>query len=98
MLYPFIRMNRAIASCLICSEHPIKAIAISESISAIGPLLNPKNYLTILSFLLTISYCPDYARHIFEIYNKPFLKYNQAEICCILIFIITIYIQNYFNY
>ena len=93
MLYPFIRMNRAIASCLIYPEHPIQAIAISETISVIGPLLNPNNYIRILSCLLTLSYCPDYAGHIFEIYNKPFIKYNQAEICLLLIFILTLSLE-----
>ena len=94
MLYPFIRLNRAIASCIIFPDHPIKAIAISESMSVILPLLNPKNFLNILSFLLTLSYCPDYAGYIFEIYNKQFIKYNQAEICLLLLFILTFYIEN----
>ena len=94
MLYPLIRINRAIASCIIYPDHPIKAIAISEIVSVVGPLLNPKNYLRILSFLLTVSNNPHFAGHIFEIYNKPFIKYNQAEIILLLIFILTIYLKN----
>ena len=43
-LIPLLRVNRALASVMICPDHPVKAIAISEVVSVIGPFLNPKMY------------------------------------------------------
>lgn len=88
-LYPFIRVNRGISSLLIYPEHPIQALAFSEVVSVIGPFLTPKMYKKIYGLILAIMYVPSFSHHLITSYNKQFIIYNQAEICCILLFILT---------
>ena len=47
-LVPLIRANRAIAASLIFPENPLPAIAVSEVISVIGPILKPDLFPRIL--------------------------------------------------
>lgn len=94
MLLPFIRFNRALASTLIYPEHPIKAIAISESISVIGPLLNPNMYKKIIGLMLAMMYMPNFASAIINIHNKNKIIYYQSEICPLMLFILTIFVNN----
>ena len=49
-LVPLIRANRAIAASLIFPENPLPAIAASEVISVIGPIL--KSILNIFNLIL----------------------------------------------
>ena len=93
MLYPFIRINRAISSILIAPEHPIQAIAVSEIISIVAPLLNPSMYTKTLASLITMMYMPKFSSEILKIHHKQYILYNQAEICCILLFITAYGIQ-----
>ena len=89
MLYPLIRINRAIASVLICPEYPIQAIATSEISSVIIPLLNLNMHSKILSTILAMIYFPQYSSFILDIHNRRYLIYNQAEICLLLLFLLS---------
>ncbi len=86
-LMPFIRINRAIAATLIYPSHPIQAIAISETISVVGPFINPNMYNKILGLIFAIMYMPNYASYFLNYYNKQNLLHDQAEICSLLFFI-----------
>tara|TARA_A100001011_G_C14192939_1_gene792174 strand:+ start:104 stop:385 length:282 start_codon:yes stop_codon:yes gene_type:complete len=90
-LIPLVRVNRAIASTIILPEEPIKAIAISEIISAIEPILNFKEFIV---YTMAIMYRPEYSSGILEIYKKHKLVYKEAEICCLLLFLSYFIIQN----
>ena len=92
-LIPFIRFNRAIATTLIIPNETIKAIAISEIISVIGPFLNPYMYKKILSLTLVLMYIPNYSLYFMDYYNEEKLIYNQAEICSLLLFVLTLVLQ-----
>ena len=97
MLYPFIRLNRAIAAILINPSQPIQSIAISETISVVGPLLNPNLYPKIFATLLTMSYFPHFASSILKLHNNKYTIYNQTEICLLLLFIITYYFEKIYK-
>lgn len=90
-LVPMIRINRAIVSAIINSNHPIAGIAFSEIISFIEPILNPRVFMV---YTLAIMNKPEFAGAIVEIYKKHKLIYYQAEICCLLLFLSTLIIQN----
>jgi len=85
-LIPFIRINRALASTLLMPNEPIKAIAISETVTLFGPFLNPYMYKKIINMTIILMYIPNYSSNILEYYKNENLKYNQAEICLILLF------------
>ena len=91
-LLPFIRANRAFASTLIYPQHPLQAIAISEVVSVFGPLLNKDVYSKIIGFVIAITYVPQFSSLLLEIYNKQNKIYHQAEICCLLLFILYSYV------
>ncbi len=93
MLYPLLRVNRAISSILIAPEHPIQAVAVSEIVSFVAPLLNPSMYTKTLSALIAMIYMPQFSLEILNIHYKRYIIYNQAEMCCILLFITTYGIQ-----
>lgn len=85
-LIPFTRINRAIASSLLLPNEPIKAIAISETVSVFGPFLNPYMYKKIINVIIVLMYAPNYFSYIIYYYNNENLKYNEAEICFLLLF------------
>ena len=85
-LIPFIRINRALASTLLMPNEPIKAIAISEIVTLFGPFLNPYMYKKIINMTIILMYIPNYSSNILGYYKNENLKYNQAEICLILLF------------
>ena len=85
-LIPLLRINRALASSLILPNEPIKAIALSETISLIGPFLNPYVYKKIINVITTLLFIPDYTSYVVNYYNQENLKYHQIEICTILLF------------
>ena len=89
-LVPLIRANRAIAASLIYPQHPVQAIAISEIISLVGPILNPKLLPRILGTTLALMYSPYFAYYFLKKYNEVNTIYHQAEICCLLLFVATI--------
>lgn len=89
-LVPLIRANRAIAASLIYPQHPVQAIAISEIISLVGPVLNPKLFPRILGTMLALMYSPYFAYYFLKRYNEVNTIYHQTEICCLLLFIVTI--------
>jgi len=93
-LTPLIRSSRAISACLIYPEHPITAIAISETISVLGPLLNPQHLSKIIATTMAIIYAPSYAYYYIKQFNKVTTIYNQAEIISLLLFIL-IMVVNY---
>ena len=66
-LIPLIRVNRAIASTILLPDEPFKAIAISEIISTIEPILNFKEFIV---YSIAIMYKPEYSSGIIEIYTK----------------------------
>ena len=92
-LVPLIRTNRAIAASLIYPQHPIKAIAISEVISIIGPFLNPNMYNKIIGIMFTIMYMPNYSSYFLNYYYKQNLLHDQAEICSLLLFVLIMSLQ-----
>jgi len=92
-LTPIIRTNRAIAACLIYPDHPIQAIAISEIASVIIPVLNPKLFPRILGTMFAIMYQPNFAHYFIKKYHEINTIYNQAEICTLLLFVLTLSIN-----
>ena len=92
-LVGLIRTNRAISACLLFPENPIKAIAISETISVISPLLDPYLLSRILGALFAIIYQPHFAYYYIKKYHEICTINNQAEICCLLLFVTTLGIQ-----
>lgn len=89
-LTPLIRTNRAIAASLIYPSHPIQAIAISEIISVLIPILNPKLFPRILGTLIAVMYQPYFAYYYVKKYHEINTLYNQAEICTLLLFVLTL--------
>jgi hypothetical protein len=87
-LVPLIRTNRAIAASLIYPEHPIQAIAISETISVLGPFFNPNMYNKIIGIMFAIMYMPNYSSYFLNYYYKQNLLHDQAEISCLLLFVL----------
>mgnify|MGYP001226430614 CR=1 FL=1 len=94
-LTPLIRSNRAIAACLIYPSHPIQAIAISELSSVIIPILNPKLFLRILGTTIAIMYQPYFAHYYIKSYHKLNNMHNEAEICSLLLFVLTLSVNLY---
>lgn len=89
MIYPLIRINRAIAGIMIYPEHPIQSIAVSECVSVFGPFLNPNMYTKILGLTLSLLYFPKFSKEIIDNHNRKNLREYQGEICLLLLFILT---------
>jgi hypothetical protein len=89
-LTPLIRTNRAIAASLLYPDHPIQAIAISEFASVIIPILNPKLFPRILGTIIAMMYQPNFAYYYIKKYHEINTIYNQAEICSLLLFVLTL--------
>jgi hypothetical protein len=89
-LVPLIRANRAIAASLIFPENPLSAIAASEVISVIGPILNPDLFPRILGTIMAMLYSPNYGDYLLKSYNEEYTKHNQAEICSLLLFVVVL--------
>ena len=68
--YGIVRTNRAIALSFILPEQPIKAIALSESISVLEPILNYNIRNQILGLLLAMMYATIYIIYIRYLYTK----------------------------
>lgn len=92
-LTPIIRTNRAIAACLIAPNDPLQAIALSETLSVVMPLFNPKLLPKILGIIIAIMYNPYYANYYISSYHKINNIHNEAEICSLLLFILTLGVQ-----
>lgn len=89
-LTPLIRTNRAIAASLIYPDHPVQAIAISELSSVIIPVLNPKLFPRILGTVIAMMYQPNFAHYYIKKYHELNTIHNQAEICTLLLFVLTL--------
>ena len=87
-LVTLIRTNRAIAASLIYPEHPIQAIAVSETISVLVPFFNPNMYNKIIGIMFAIMYMPNYSSYFLNYYYKQNLLHDQAEITCLLLFVL----------
>ena len=94
-LVPLIRANRAIAASLIYPQHPIAAIAISETVSCIGPIFNPKIFSKIIALTIVMLYAPKFTNFYIQKYSKINLQYQQAEICCLLLLIVCLLLQSF---
>ena len=92
-LIPLVRTNRAIAASLIYPENPVLAVAASEIVSVIVPLLNPKKYSKIMAHIIVLIYNPNFASSILESYNNSNIIYYKSEICFLLLFCITLIIN-----
>ena len=90
MLYPLIRIERAIALTLINPNDPIKAVAVSEIASVFGPLLIPVINKRIIVLTAALVYYPRFAYSIIECHNKQYKLYNQIENMCLIILIISL--------
>ncbi len=88
-LIPLVRTERAIAACILNPNHPIFSIALSETASVILPLLNPKILQKYIGILYSFIYAPSYISEFIKYYEKKELKYYQAEISLLLLFIVT---------
>tara|TARA_B100001057_G_scaffold20748_2_gene19157 strand:+ start:9547 stop:9846 length:300 start_codon:yes stop_codon:yes gene_type:complete len=93
-LVPLVRANRAIAASLIYPSHPIQAVIVSETISIFAPLLDPQFFSKILGLILAYKYNPTFATLMSQQYLKINLTYNQAEICCLLLFNLLLFINH----
>ena len=96
-LIPYIRAGRAVSSCLLMPDNPIVAISISEIISVLGPLLNPKLFTKIIGVTMAIMYNPSFAKYYVDNYINVNNIYKQAEICSILLFIFSYYLIYFYN-
>lgn len=96
-LSPLIRINRAVASTLILPDHPIQAIALSETITIFAPLLNPSFYSRTIAHIITFMYNPRFSWYILKNYEKGDIVYNQAEICLLILFNIYLIITKFYN-
>ena len=85
---PLIRTNRAVAACLIYPHNPLAAIAISETVNCISPILNPKMFSRIIALTIVMLYAPKFTNFYIQKYSQINLQYQQAEICCLLLFIL----------
>ena len=92
-LIPLVRTNRAIAASLIYPENPVLAVAASEIVSVIVPLLNPKKYSKIMAHIIALIYNPNFASSILESYQNSDIIYYKSEICFLLLFCITLIIN-----
>ena len=92
-LIPLIRVNRALASVFLYPEHPVQAIAASEIVSVFGPFLNPKIYSRIITATVMLMYVPQHGHYILNYFLKDNKKYYQAEICLLLLFLLTVRID-----
>jgi hypothetical protein len=92
-LIPLVRTNRAIAASLIYPENPVLAVAASEIVSVIVPLLNPKKYSKIMAHIIALIYNPNFASSIVESYQNSDKIYYRSEICFLLLFCITLIIN-----
>tara|TARA_Y100000389_G_scaffold199514_2_gene238027 strand:+ start:2159 stop:2401 length:243 start_codon:yes stop_codon:yes gene_type:complete len=61
-------------------NHPIQAIAISESLSVILPFFNSKNYAKFLSLYITLSYASYYSSDVIKIYFNETTIYDKIEL------------------
>ena len=95
LIIPIIRSTRAVSACLIYPEHPVQAIAISEAISVIGPMLNPQIFTKIIGTMYAFMFNPSIAHYFIKKYHDINTIYNQAEICMSLLFIATMVTYNY---
>lgn len=95
LLIPLIRSSRAVSACLIYPEHPVQAIAISEVVSVIGPMLNPELLPKIIGTIYAMMFNPTFAHYYVKQYHEINTIHNQAEICTALLFIATIVAYNY---
>jgi hypothetical protein len=95
MLQPLIRINRAISGILLFPDNPVATIATSEIISVFGPFCTPTIYNKIIAIIAGVLYCPTFANDILKIHYRESKIYNQAEICFILLFILTYGLNNY---
>ena len=89
-LAPLIRANRAIAASLLYPSHPIQAIAISEIASVIIPVLNPEMLPRIIGTMFAIMYHPTFAHYYVKKFHELNTIHNQAEICTLLLFVLTL--------
>ncbi len=89
-LVPLIRANRAIAASLIFPENPLPAIAVSEVISVVGPILKPDLFPRILGTIMAMMYQPYYANYYIKKYHELNNIHNKAEICCLLLFVVVL--------
>jgi uncharacterized membrane protein len=96
MIYPLIRLNRAITAVLVHPQDPVQAIAFSEIGSVVLPLLNPLMYKKIIGLMAAMSYAPNYSNEILKFYTEQYDKYNYAEICCLLFFILAYSVDKYY--
>ena len=83
-IYPIIRFNRMATLTLLYPERPLTAIAIAETISVFGTLINPYTYKKIYGLMIALMYAPKYADIIIDQHNKNVNTYRQAELCLIL--------------
>ena len=91
---PFLYINRAVAAPFIYPEHPIQVVAISELVSVIDPILNPKLFAKIIVYAIAIIYNPMYASALIYNFKKKDYVYYEAELCSLLLFLTTLFIQN----
>ena len=94
-MVPFLRINRAIAASLINPNHILESIAVSEAISVLGPMFNPKFYAKIIALSIVVVYKPSFIDVIIKKHNDENLLYYQAELCTLLLFIFTMCIQKF---
>ena len=94
-LVPLIRANRAIAASLIFPENPLPAIAVSEVISVIGPILKPDLFPRILGTIMAMIYQPYFANYYIQKCHDLNNLHNQAEICSLLLFISVVSLDHF---
>ncbi len=95
MLIP-IRIGRVAAATLLFPEHEIPAIAASEMISVLAPVLNKSFMEKVLHAIVVTIYAPRFSHaYISKLSNNDNENYQQAEVCTMLLFFLTYALYNY---
>ena len=84
-----IRIGRAVSASLLFATHEISAIAVSEVVSVLAPVLNPQFLERVLGAIVAMMYAPRFSHEIVSKLSYDTKKYQQAEICTMLLFFLT---------
>ena len=91
-----IRIGRVAAAALLFPGHEVPAIAASECISTFVPILNKTFMEKVLHAIIVVMYAPKFSHaYVFRLSESNDTKYQQAEICSMLLFFLTCIIYNY---
>jgi hypothetical protein len=91
-----IRIGRVAAATLLFPGHEVPAVAASEMISVFAPVLNKTFMKKVLHAIIVIIYAPRFSHaYVSKLSENRDTKYQQAEVCTMLLFFLTYLLNNY---